>query len=240
MSGPRGAEALLETLLVEKGTPRNLGRHRDRMERSARALGWPFDGEAFGTAVEEALAEASYPRARLRLLLAPTGSCIAALYALAPAPDGVVLALSPRRVLSQDPLRRHKILPRELYEAVRAEAGAAGAWDGILLNERGEVAETGRASVVALLEGELLTPPLEAGVLEGVTRGLLLEGGVLREERLTAADLGRTRALFVLNALVGALPVVRIEGVEAFQPEPGAMIEGLERLRRVLADSESD
>jgi len=234
MSGRSGAEALLETLLVERGVPQELERHRVRMERSAAALGWSFAAAEFDRAVEDALSEAEFPRARLRLLLAPAGSCIAALYPLGPPPDEVRLALSPRAVLSTAPLAHHKVLPRELYDAVRAEAESAGAWDGLLLNERGEVAETGRASVVALVRGDYLTPPLEAGILAGVTRGLLLERGIVREATLTPRDLARAEGLFVVNALVGAAAVSAISGWEAYGPDRGALASGLDPLRRSL------
>jgi len=237
VSGRRGADALLETVLVVAGAPRHLELHRARMARSAAALGWPFAEGEFDGAVQDALAEASFPRARLRLLLAPGGSCLAALYPLGPPPDEVLLALSRRVALSADPLARHKVLPRELYDSARAEAEEAGAWDGLLSNERGEIAETGRASVVALVRGRFLTPPLEAGILDGVTRGRLLERGGVREETLTHEDLGRTEGLFVVNALVGAAAVSGILGARAYAPDRVSLTEGREALRGFLAEA---
>lgn len=234
MSGRGGAEALLETVLVEEGSPRHLERHRARMGRSAQALGWTFSAAEFERAVEDALAEAAHPRARLRLLLAPGGSCIAALFPLGPAPDGVRLVLPAAFVHSASPLVRHKVLPRALYDAAREEAEAAGAWDGLLCNERGELCETGRANLVVLRGDELLTPPLDCGLLPGTVRGALLHAGAVREAVLGRAELDLAQGLFVTNALVGVRPVTGVEG-SRYRPEPRAVSRALARMAAALA-----
>jgi len=68
----------------------------------------------------------------------------------------------------------------------------------VLLNERGEVAECTAANVFCVRAGQVFTPPLSSGCLEGVTRAVLLEIGpgagvpieerALRPEELLAAD----------------------------------------------------
>ncbi|MFL6719754.1 MAG: aminotransferase class IV, partial [Burkholderiaceae bacterium] len=62
-------------------------------------------------------------------------------------------------------------------------------------------------NVFLLLDGQWLTPPLDAGVLPGVMRGVLLDDPAWRprEARLTLADLRRAGQVVVCNALRGAL-----------------------------------
>lgn len=230
MSAPRGTEALLETIRVASGQPLRLERHRARMSRSAAEFGWPFSAEDFDRRVLKSVSQGD---ARLRVVLYPNGEMVAEASSLPAVPADLCLALSPLRVRSDDPRCRHKILPRGTYEAARLEAEGAGAWDGILLNERGEVAETGRANLVALLDGTYLTPPLAAGVLPGTIREILVESGCVRESRLAPADLADAEALFVTNALMGVAPVKRVLGT-AYRPRPDAMDGGLEALRRPL------
>jgi para-aminobenzoate synthetase/4-amino-4-deoxychorismate lyase len=75
-------------------------------------------------------------------------------------------------------------------------------------NDRGELTEGGRSNVFLLLDGAWLTPPLDAGVLPGVMRSVLLEdpAWAAREARLTVDDLMRAQQLVVCNALRGAMP----------------------------------
>ena len=57
------------------------------------------------------------------------------------------------------------------------EAVRDGAYEALLLNHRGELAECSQSNVFVVRDGAVLTPPLDAGLLEGVTRNLLFEIG---------------------------------------------------------------
>jgi branched-chain amino acid aminotransferase len=56
-----------------------------------------------------------------------------------------------------------------------AEAQREGFDEVVLLNERGEVSECTAANIFAVKGEKLVTPPLNSGCLEGVTRGILME-----------------------------------------------------------------
>jgi branched-chain amino acid aminotransferase len=109
--------------------------------------------------------------------------------------------------------------------AVR-EAQAAGALEPILLNEDGEVAEGASANVFIVKGGAVLTPPLRAGILPGVTRELVLEIGrglgiPAREETLRVADLLAADEAFITSTLKEAVPVRTIDGKTVGQGRPG-------------------
>ena len=87
----------------------------------------------------------------------------------------------------------------------------------ILLNERGEIAECTSGNVFAVYGAKVLTPPLSAGCLPGVTRAVLLEdvraaGLEVRERTLLPADLAAADEIFVTSTTRELLPVVAIEG----------------------------
>ena len=211
MTAPSGVRALLETIRAESGRALRPERHRDRMGRSAREFGWPFRGRDFDAALAGAVPRG---RARIRVLLMPDGELLAQVSDLPVRPDSVILTLASPGIHSGEPLCRHKVLPRDPYDAARVEAESAGAWDGLLLNERGEVVETGRANILAAFAGKLVTPPLASGALPGTVRGALLDSGVVREAVLRAADLPSADALFATNALVGFVAVSAIRGLD--------------------------
>lgn len=99
-----------------------------------------------------------------------------------------------------------------LYESQQA------GWDEVvLLNERGEVAECTAANIFCVQGGTVLTPPLNSGCLEGVTRGLLFElgpkAGVAVEERtLRPDDLFAADEVFISSTNRNVLAVGEIAG----------------------------
>jgi branched-chain amino acid aminotransferase len=97
------------------------------------------------------------------------------------------------------------------------EAQQAGFDEVVLLNERGEVSECTAANVFCVRGGKVLTPPLNSGCLEGITRSILLEiaprigisctEAMLRPEDLYAAD-----EVFISSTNRNLLPVGEVAG----------------------------
>lgn len=81
----------------------------------------------------------------------------------------------------------------------------------LFFNERGELTEGGRSSVFVKLDGKWFTPPIDAGVLPGVMRAVLLEELGAAERTLTMDDLRNAEDLFISNALRGAVKA-RLKG----------------------------
>ncbi len=114
-----------------------------------------------------------------------------------------------------------------------AEAQHRGFDEVVLLNERGEVAECTAANIFCARGGKVLTPPLNSGCLEGVTRSVLLEIGsdagvpivehTLRPEDLYAAD-----EVFISSTNRSLLAVGEIEG-HKIAAAPGSIAQALER-----------
>jgi branched-chain amino acid aminotransferase len=80
----------------------------------------------------------------------------------------------------------------------RMEANRAGMDEALMLNMEGKVSEGSVDNIFIVSEGELLTPPLEDGMLEGVTRAVVIEvagraGIVCRETSLRVGDLCRAQ-----------------------------------------------
>jgi len=106
-----------------------------------------------------------------------------------------------------------------------SEAQATGLDEVVLLNERGEVAECTAANIFCVRGGRVLTPPLTAGCLEGVTRGVLLEigsgaGAPLEERTLLPEDLYSAEEVFISSTNRNLLSVGEIEGRKIAAPGP--------------------
>ena len=111
--------------------------------------------------------------------------------------------------------------------AVR-EARASGAYEALLLDDAGYVTEGSSSNVFAVSAGRVLTPPLAAGILEGVTRAVVLrlaraEGLPVEEVALRPQDLEAADELFITSTVREILPVTRLGDRRVGSGRPGPL-----------------
>ena len=183
-----------------------LDEHIERLGDSARWFGFPFDEGCFRRLLDGIVATEPL---RVRVTLGQGGDFTleqAPLASGAPG-DAPTIVLSPERVSSTDVLLRHKSTARQLYDRELARVMAAGHFDAWFLNERNELTEGARTNLFVQKGEILLTPPLEAGVLNGVLRRRLLREGRAQEAPLNLNDLREAEAVFAGNSLRGLVRV---------------------------------
>ena len=140
-------------------------------------FGFAVDLESIEHSVTTTVAALPSQPHRLRLLVDQNG--LARLEAQ-PLPDAldqhpVRIGLAPQAIDRQDVFFYHKTTRREAYEAALRSRPECD--DVLLWNERGEITETCLANVAVRLDGALVTPPVDCGLLAGTLRGWLLERG---------------------------------------------------------------
>jgi len=97
------------------------------------------------------------------------------------------------------------------------EARARGADEVVVTNRAGEITEAAVSNLAFVKSGEVITPPLSAGILEGITRGLLIgqvapaAGIRVRERTVLPSELGSMEECFVLSSTKDITPVSRID-----------------------------
>jgi branched-chain amino acid aminotransferase len=121
------------------------------------------------------------------------------------------------------------------------EARRAGAHEALLLDRAGFVTEGASSNVFAVRGGALLTPPLEAGILEGVTRGVVLElargaGVTVREEPLRPEALAGADELFITSSAREVLPATTLDGRPVGSGAVGPLTTCLHSMFRCRAD----
>jgi para-aminobenzoate synthetase/4-amino-4-deoxychorismate lyase len=192
---------LLESLLW---TPEEgfflLEMHLARLAESAQYFDFHFEEAVVRRRLMETavgLTEAS----KVRLLLVRSGEMAIEAQPLGVPAEAsqapVCLASAP--VDSGDVWLYHKTSRRQVYE--QALAACPDGYEALLWNERGEITEATSANVVVELDGELVTPPVSAGLLAGTYRRFLLEQGLIREKRVTRSDLERCTRLALINSV---------------------------------------
>jgi len=108
----------------------------------------------------------------------------------------------------------------------KMEANLAGAGEGIMLNNEGYVAEATGDNVFYVKNGVLITPPIYAGLLEGVTRNCVMElarkrGIEVKETLFTRMDLYTADECFLTGTAAEVIPVVKYDGRVIGKGEPG-------------------
>jgi para-aminobenzoate synthetase/4-amino-4-deoxychorismate lyase len=203
---------LFETIYATRDEGvRHYARHVARLKASAAYLGFAFDEPALSAQIGQQCAgfDAGKPY-RMRIALDKSGRIAMTSAPLAPLPSDTVdvLLASDRGFAPQssgDPLLRHKTTRRADYDRAWKAAEAEGAFDMLFVNERGELTEGGRSSVFVKIGGRWFTPPIDAGVLPGVMRAVLIEELGATERTLTMDDLQTAEDLLISNALRGGV-----------------------------------
>jgi 4-amino-4-deoxychorismate lyase len=201
--------SLIETMRWEPGNGLLRGdRHLDRMERSARELGFSFDHATIRGAITRSTRGTIPLRVRAELYQSGKVSVAATPFYPVESGKGWRLRVADTRLFSGNPMLRHKTSLRQPYVAARREVDVSQADEVILLNERDEVCE-GTITNVFLRDrsdGVLLTPSLSSGLVEGILRAELIAMHKAVEETVPVDRLLAAREIYVGNSLRGLIP----------------------------------
>lgn len=257
-------DAAFEALRVYDGMLFAWPAHRRRLLRTLRLLHFPRLSLDLDTALKDLISAAAIRDAKLRLTITRgSGENLVA------RPDAV-----PRVLLVPQPippelasLRQSGVkailLPfghgerglvaglktTDYLTAVqgRTLAQRANAFEGIYVEADGSISEGTTSNVFACRGKRVLTPPLAAGCLPGVTRALVLQeakrAGLAVEERpLRAATLASCDEIFLTGTVIEILPVTRLGREKVGNGRPGKVTQQLAAryTRRRLAETARD
>lgn len=179
--------------------------HLARMKASAAHFGLSFDRHAARNELQAATFRLR-DEARIRLLLSPTGAIAIETAPLPPPlPAPVAVRVVPLPVSPDDFRLRHKTTDRAFYDDARRSAETV---EVAFVDRQGFLTEGSFTNLFVERDGQLLTPPIDRGLLPGVLRAELLDSGRAVEQDLTPADL--TNGFFVGNALRGLVAAVTV------------------------------
>jgi len=108
----------------------------------------------------------------------------------------------------------------------KIEGLQAGCVEALMLNQKGEVAECTGDNIFLVRKGELLTPSVEAGILEGITRAVVIELAreqqiPVREVPLTKHDVYIADECFLTGSAAEIVPVTKVDSRKIGAGVPG-------------------
>lgn len=127
----------------------------------------------------------------------------------------------------------------------KIEAVQAGVDEAIMLNEAGYVAEGSADNIWAVLDGVLCTPPTHVGILEGITRKVLMElcdanKIPWREKNMVVHDLIKAEEVFLCGTGAELIPVVEIDKRPIGDGRPGQVFRRMLELFRERAKTDGE
>lgn len=190
--------SLIETLRWDNGEYVRLAAHLARLRESADYFGFVCDEADILSAISTSPHPHISP-SRVRVTLAADGTVAVTYAPLDITPDMPTYSLATSPVSSSNRWLFHKTTRREVYD--HHKAAHPDVFDVLLWNERRELTEFTRGNVVLELDGRMVTPARECGLLGGVFRQALLDSGQIVEAVVPAGDLGRATRVWFVNSL---------------------------------------
>ena len=247
-------DAVFETIAVRAGHPITVTRHLLRLQRSARFVGLEAPGvQEMLTAVADTVRANSLTDAVVRVLVTsgpgPLGSVrggrhVTTAVLAGPYPGwadtaDVVVVPWPRNERSA--LAGVKTTSYAENVVALAEARSRGGSEAIFANTAGALCEGSGSNVFLVLGGVLVTPPLSAGCLAGVSRAVVIEllGTPVEERDVPVSALADAEEAFLTSATRYVQPIRSVDG-ESLPACPGRVTELVASAYAALLERDPD
>ena len=265
-------EGIYETLRTYNGQPFLFDRHMRRLRTSASmiALSIPLTDPQIDARFRETVTAAGLPtkdrEAYIRILVTRGIGELTYDPAATPVPS-IVVIVKPHveppadvfergvRVALVPIVRNHPGTVNPLIKSnsllnnalAMQEAIRRGGFEGIMRNYKGELAECTQSNLFIVKNGAALTPPVDAGLLPGITREYLFEVGAgagipVREQVLHDADLFGADEAFLTSTTREVVPIVQVDDRTIGSGKPGpvtlALLDAFRRKAQALTLSQ--
>jgi branched-chain amino acid aminotransferase len=237
-----------------------LDAHVERLFASAKAIGLqiPMSREETARAVIETLAANKLTDAYIRLMVTRGAGSLGLDPRRTTDPQVIIItdqiSLYPEelyehglKIITSGTTRNH---PNALNPKIKSlnylnnilakiEGTHAGCLEALMLNHKGEVAECTGDNIFLVRHGVLKTPPSDAGILEGITRGAVIElarqaGYTVLECTLDRYDVYTADECFLTGTAAELIPVVECDGRVLGSGRPGPITRELHERFHVL------
>jgi branched-chain amino acid aminotransferase len=240
-------DGVFETLKTIGGRPFAVRRHLERLRDGAARLGIdvPLSDPALRAVIDQVVDAGGLPEARLRVTV--TGGPGIAGTGRSGGTPTLVVSAGPLAAWDAEETAVTVPWPRNERSALagvkttsfaenvhaQAEARKVDASEAILPNTRGNLCEGTGTNVFLVLDGDLVTPPLMAGCLPGVTRALVLEVvPEADEDDVPMARLADASEVLLTSTTRDVQPLRMLDG----RPLPGVDGPWAKRATAALAD----
>ncbi|OHB80887.1 MAG: branched-chain-amino-acid transaminase [Planctomycetes bacterium RBG_16_64_12] len=256
-------DGVFEGIRSYAGSVFRLREHLDRLWNSAKAI-WlkiPMSKAQMAKAIEDTLSVNGIEEGYIRVLVTRGCGDLGLDPDLCKQPQVIIItdriALYPDEVyrkgleiITVSTMRNH---PAAISPRVKSlnylnnilakiEGKQAGCVEALMLNHKGEIAECTGDNIFLVRDGNLLTPPNDAGILEGITRAAVIElardaGIEVFEVALTKHDVYIADECFLTGTAAEVVPVIKVDSRTIGDGTPGPITRDLSQRFRKLTRS---
>lgn len=203
---------LFETMKLENGRIPFLKEHLNRLKKAADFFLFLFDEKNLGYLILEEIRKSDPQRKyRMKIKLNKFGKAEIELSEYPKLPEEIKIILSDKRINSRDPFRYFKTTKRIVYDEEYSYYTSQGFFDVIFINENGNITEGAITNIFLRNNDQWYTPPVDAGILNGIFRNdLISRNKKIIEKNLCEDDLFEAEEIMLTNALRGELKVDKI------------------------------
>ncbi|MEI8341956.1 MAG: branched-chain-amino-acid transaminase [Verrucomicrobiota bacterium] len=240
-------DGVFEGIRFYNGRVFRLDEHLERLEDSARAicLTIPLSRPEMTEALLETIRQNKMRDGYIRMVVTRGVGDLGLNPKLCKLPTVIIIA-SPITLYPEELYERgldvitcatRRVTPSVLSPAVKSlnylnnimakiEANQANAGEGLMLNEQGFVTECTADNIFVIKHGEIFTPPVSAGALRGITRGVVFDiaaefGIKISEPNMTRYDIYTAHECFLTGSGAEIIPAVRLDSREIGDGKPG-------------------
>jgi branched-chain amino acid aminotransferase len=246
-------DGVFEGMRIYHGTVFRLREHLIRLWESARAIALdiPIDMDQMTSDVEETVRRNRLSDGYIRLIVTRGAGALGLDPHKCSDPQVIIIAdtitLYPQSfydngldLVTASTIRNH---PAALSPRIKSlnylnnimakvEGLKAGCVEALMLNHKGEVAECTGDNIFIVKRGELITPPIDAGILEGITRNAVLELAEhlnipVREQSITRHDVFVADECFLTGSAAEVIPAVKLDDRPIGDGKPGPVTKRL-------------
>jgi branched-chain amino acid aminotransferase len=246
-------DGVFEGMRSYHGKVFRLGEHLDRLWDSARSI-WltiPISKEEMAKAVNDTLAKNGIRDGYIRLIITRGSGTLGLDPNKCPVPEVIIITdhiqLYPQefydnglKIVTAATVRNHSAALSPRIKSLnylnnilaKIEGLRAGCVEALMLNTKGEVAECTGDNIFLVKNGTLFTPPIDAGILEGITRNAVIElaeqaGITVRQIPLSRHDVYIADEVFLTGSAAEVIPVVEIDSRPIGDGKPGPLTKKL-------------
>lgn len=256
-------DGVFEGLRSYGGKVFRLKQHLDRLWASAKGI-WltvPISQEEMAKAVNDTLAANGIQDGYIRLIVTRGAGALGLDPNRCSDPQVIVIAdhiqLYPKEmyengleIITASTIRNHTAALSPRIKSLnylnnimaKIEGMQAGCVEALMLNAKGEVAECTADNIFIARKGVLMTPPIDAGILEGITRDTVIELAAemnvpVQQIALTRHDIFIADECFITGSAAEIIPVVKLDSRVIGDGKPGPLTKKLtERFHRLTRE----
>lgn len=200
-------DSIFETILVEDGHPYFLGEHLNRLVLAARTI---LDINISIKDIESFMYRCIPKTGNYALrIVVNINSCVLSLRDVEYKGSGF-LEISPIKRNSSDIKYRYKTSDYSERLEELSKVRKSGFIDAVYLNDKSLVTSCSIANIYFIKDEKIYTPSIEAGVLNGIVRSIILKNSNCFQGNYTISDFLDSDGIFITNSVIG---ILKIDGI---------------------------